>query len=229
MPLLEVKNLQMDYTSPEGELVRVLDIHHFAMEAGCQIALRGSSGSGKTSFLNVIAGLLTPSRGMVLLNETNLTALSGAERDRVRAAQLGMVHQNFNLLQGYTCLENVLMGMTFSHQVDRQAAARLLQRVGLRDRLDFFPRQLSAGQQQRVAIARALAARPKLVLADEPTGSLDELNSKLAVELLREVCLEEKAGLLLVSHDAAVLAPFAPYIDFRELNRATPSVHGGAP
>ena len=120
------------------------------------------------------------------------------------------------------------MGMTFSHRVDREAAARLLQRVGLRDRLDYFPRQLSAGQQQRVAIARALAARPKLVLADEPTGSLDELNSKLAVELLREVCEEEKAGLLLVSHDAAVLAPFAPCIDFRELNRATPSVHGGA-
>lgn len=227
MPLLEVKNLQMDYTNPEGVQIRVLDVHGFSMEAGSQVGMRGVSGSGKTTFLNVIAGLLSPSRGSVTLNGVNLTQLSGAERDAIRATQLGMVHQNFHLLHGYTCLENVLMGMTFGQRANTEVAIRLLRRVGLRDRLNYFPRQLSAGQQQRVAIARALAARPMLVLADEPTGSLDEVNSRVAVALLREVCEEEKAGLLLVSHDAAVLAPFDTCVDFRELNRATPAVDGG--
>ncbi len=147
-----------------------------------------------------------------------MSALNEARRDRLRATTLGCVYQSFNLLQGYTCLENVLLAMAFGAGRDRGWAASLLQRVGLGHRLDYYPRQLSVGQQQRVAVARALANRPRLVLADEPTGNLDAINAAETLALLRETCREQGAALLLVSHDRDILAQFGRTEEFSDLN-----------
>ena len=150
-----------------------------------------------------------------------MSALSEARRDRLRAAKLGYIFQTFNLLQGFTVIENVVLGMSFGPRgADRAHARQMLERVGLGHRLDHFPGQLSSGQQQRVAVARALANRPKLVLADEPTGNLDKKHARESLALIGEVCREHGAALLLVSHDESVLSLFERRRDFLDLNRA---------
>ena len=224
MPLLTIKDLAKTYRRPDGTPHRVVDVGEFALEAGEQRALRGESGSGKTTFLHLIAGILAADAGSIRLDDRELTALGEAARDRVRAEAIGYIFQTFNLLQGHTVLENVELGMAFGRGVDRARAEALLRRVGLGDKLAHFPRQLSTGQQQRVAVARALAHRPKLVLADEPTGNLDTRNAREALALIREVCREEGAALLLVSHDEAVLAQFDNVRDFAALNRALQTI-----
>jgi len=185
-----------------------------------QVALAGESGSGKTTFLNLIAGILKPDEGIISVDGVDMATLSEAGRDRLRAAKIGYIFQTFNLLQGYTCLENVLLGMSFGNGVDRAFANHLLERVGLGRRLNHYPRQLSTGQQQRVAVARALANKPRLVLADEPTGNLDHRNAHEALWLIREACRENDAALLLVSHDREVLGQFEHVGDFHKSNRA---------
>ena len=224
MPLLEIRDLKKVYRTPEGESLTVLDVPEFALEAEQQLALRGASGSGKTTFLNCIAGILRPTSGSVLLNGINLSVASEGQRDRVRAENIGYIFQTFNLLQGYTCLENVLLGMRFGPGTDREFALGLLKRVGLSDRLDYRPGQLSVGQQQRVAVARALATQPKLVLADEPTGNLDPKNARAAIQLVREICEENGAALLLVSHDPAALERFDDCADLAEINHAAQEI-----
>lgn len=223
MALLELKELRKAFDLPDGGRLTVVDVPVFEMEARAQVALSGESGSGKTTFLNLIAGILTPDSGSVRLDGVELSALSEAARDRTRATAIGYIFQTFNLLQGYTCLENVLLGMSFGPGPDRARAESLLRRVGLGDRLGHYPRQLSTGQQQRVAVARALANRPKLVLADEPTGNLDHRSAGEALRLIREACAESGAALLLVSHDREVLAAFETRRDLAMLNRAAGS------
>jgi ABC-type lipoprotein export system ATPase subunit len=219
MPILEVKALRKSFRSPEGETKTVVSIAHFAVEAGAQLGLKGESGSGKTTFLNLIAGIVKPDAGSIMLNDVELTTLAESRRDRLRATTLGCVYQSFNLLQGYTCLENVLLAMSFGAGRDRAFALALLDRVGLSHRLSYYPRQLSVGQQQRVAVARALANHPKLVLADEPTGNLDSALAAETLALLRQACVEQGAALLLVSHDRDILAQFAHVSEFAQLNQ----------
>jgi len=220
MLLLAVHDLSKAYALPGGGRHRVVDVAEFSLAAGAQLALRGESGSGKTTFLHLLAGILAADSGSVTLDGREVTALGEAARDRLRAETIGYIFQTFNLLQGHTVLENVEFGMAFGRGVDRAHAAALLGRVGLGDKLGHFPRQLSTGQQQRVAVARALANRPKLVLADEPTGNLDARNARESLALIREVCRENGAALLLVSHDESVLATFEDVQDFSVLNRA---------
>ena len=215
MLLLAVHDLSKAY-GPH----RVVAVPEFLLEAGAQVALRGESGSGKTTFLHLIAGILAPDAGRIELDGRDVAKLGEAARDRLRAESIGYIFQTFNLLQGHTVLENVELGMAFGRGVDRTHAEALLRRVGLGDKLGHFPRQLSTGQQQRVAVARALANHPKLVLADEPTGNLDARNSRESLALIREVCRENGAALLLVSHDEGVLAQFENVQDFAALNRA---------
>lgn len=219
MPLLSISGLQRSFVSPAGERKRIIDIAAFSIEPGQQIALRGESGSGKTTFLHLVAGILAADAGSIRLGDRDLSGLSESARDRMRAENIGYIFQTFNLLQGYTCVENVLLGMAFGRGTDRAQAIALLERVGLGHRLDHRPRQLSTGQQQRVAVARALANRPKLVLADEPTGNLDHKHGREALALIRETCRESGAALLLVSHDPQVLAAFEDVRDFSALNR----------
>ena len=189
------------------------------MDTGQHMALSGSSGSGKTTLLNLIAGILQPDEGRVELDGQSMSGTHEADRDRLRAKLLGYIFQTFNLLQGYTCIENVLLGMSFGGSPNQARAAELLDRVGLSRRLDYYPRQLSTGQQQRVAVARALANRPKLVLADEPTGNLDQDNAAEALGLIRDTCRENGAALLLVSHDKNVLGQFEEVRDLSEINK----------
>ena len=218
--VLEIHDLKKSFNSPDGTVSQVVDVPRFSLDNGQQMALQGSSGSGKTTFLNLIAGILRADSGKVKIAGEEITAISETGRDRVRASHIGYVFQTFNLLQGYTALENVALGMMFGPGADYQHAAHLLERVGLKDRMKYKPRQMSVGQQQRVAVARALANRPKLVLADEPTGNLDFRNAKDALALIRECCRENGAALLLVSHDRDVLAQFEKVDDLSQINRA---------
>ena len=219
MEVLKITSLTKSYRTPEGDTKQVVSVGSYSMAAGAQIGMKGESGSGKTTFLNLIAGIVKPDAGSIMINGAELTTLSESKRDRLRATTLGCVYQSFNLLQGYTCLENVLLAMAFGIGRDRAFATSLLQRVGLSHRLDYYPRQLSVGQQQRVAVARALANRPKLVLADEPTGNLDATNAAETLALLRDTCAEQGAALLLVSHDREILARFDHTEEFGRLNQ----------
>jgi ABC-type lipoprotein export system ATPase subunit len=227
-PLVEVTELQKSFTSPEGDKTLIVDVPHFQLGEAKHVAVRGASGSGKTTFLNLIAGILQADRGKIFVAGQEMTSQSESGRDRLRSRTIGYVFQNFNLLQGYTALENVMLGMLFGPGVDKALARQLLERVGLGHRMTYRPSQLSIGQQQRVAVARALANRPKLVLADEPTGNLDQRHAGEALALMREACRENGAALLLVSHDPGVLAQFDRSEDLGDLNRAT-AAHAAAP
>ena len=219
--MLSVADLKKSFLSPEGGRVEIVNVPAFALAGGQQLALRGESGSGKTTFLNLIAGILAADAGRITIDGDAMTSLGESRRDRLRAEKLGYIFQTFNLLQGYTVLENVVLGMSFGPRgADRAHAREILERVGLGHRLNHFPRQLSTGQQQRVAVARALANRPKLVLADEPTGNLDRKHAREALTLIREVCRENGAALLLVSHDEEVLGAFEARHDFAQINQA---------
>ena len=216
--LLEIRDLRKSFVAPDGSRHEVVRIPGFRLEARSQLALSGESGTGKTTFLHLIAGILSPDSGSILFEGRDIARLSESERDRLRAGAIGYIFQTFNLLQGFTVLENVLLGMAFGPGADRARALQLLRRVGLGERIHHYPRQLSTGQQQRVAVARALANRPKLVLADEPTGNLDHANARAALTLIREACIENGAALLLVSHDRDVLGAFETTASLGELN-----------
>ncbi len=222
-PVLEIDDLARAYAGPDGARTLVVDVPAFTIAARDQIALHGPSGSGKTTFLHLIAGVLAADRGRILIGGREMTALREAGRDRLRAETVGYVFQSGNLLQGLSALENVLLAQRFAGRGrggDLAFAEHMLARVGLAERRGHRPAQLSSGQQQRVAVARALANRPLLVLADEPTGSLDPELAAATLALIREICHENEAALLLVSHDPAVLDAFATRRRFDALNRA---------
>lgn len=224
MALLDIIKVKKMYPVPGAADACVLDIPRFTVGAGEQVALFGTSGCGKTTFLNIIAGILSPTNGRITLDGTDLTALSEAERDRFRAEHIGYVFQAFNLLQGFSALENVTIAMSFGRGADADVATALLERVGLQERLHYKPRQLSIGQLQRVAVARAMAVRPSLVLADEPTGNLDPHHAGTALTLMRELCRESGAALVLVSHDHDILDQFDRVEDLTQLNRAVADI-----
>jgi putative ABC transport system ATP-binding protein len=218
--IVQVEDLVLKYRSGL-ESFTVLDVPAWRLDRGEQVAVSGPSGSGKSTFLNVLAGLLVPESGRVLVCDQDLPRLGEAERDRFRARHVGYIFQTFNLLQGYTAWENVLLGATFAHRkVDRGHVRALLERVGLGHRLHHRPAQMSIGEQQRVAIARALARKPELILADEPTGSLDPRHTGEIVRLLRDASRDEGCSLVVVSHEAAVVGAFERRDDFLALNRA---------
>jgi ABC-type lipoprotein export system ATPase subunit len=218
--IVTLKDLVVEYRMAD-ETLRVLDIPMWSVGKGAQVAISGPSGSGKSTLLNIIAGLLVPTEGTVMVAGSELTRLNEAERDCFRADSIGCIFQNFNLLQGYTALENVLMGMTFSSQKsDGKEARELLSMVGLSHRMDHYPRELSIGEQQRVAIARAIAKKPGLILADEPTGSLDPLHTEGVILKLREVSSSLGCTLIVVSHEQEVVSDFEERVSFLELNQA---------
>lgn len=219
--MLVIENLKKSYLEPNGRTLPILDIPHFEVAAGEQLALLGRSGSGKTTLLHVIAGISRADSGTVQIDGVEMTRLSEAGRDRLRAAKLGYVFQTFNLLSGFTALENVLLGMTFARgRRDVRRARQLLERVGLSDRANHKPAALSVGEQQRVAVARALANRPKLLLADEPTANVDPGNQQTIVDLIRQRCQEENIALIMVTHAPEVSEQFERVERLEEINQA---------
>ena len=228
-PVIELVDVVKQFALPDGERLRVLDGPRFAIEPGEQVSLQGRSGSGKSTLLNVISGILRPDSGQVRIDSLDIAGLPEAARDRVRADRLGMVFQSFNLLPGFTALENVLVAMSFgSGRADRGRAADLLAAVGLGHRLSHRPASLSVGEQQRVAVARALANRPRVILADEPTASIDPHHQDRVIDLLRTTCRERGVALLLVTHAPEVASRFEHRLRIEDFNRAAASAASAA-
>jgi putative ABC transport system ATP-binding protein len=207
---LLLEGIRKSYREPGGRRLPVLGIERFELRQGEQVVLIGSSGGGKTTLLNIIAGILTPDAGRVQVDGRDIAAMSESVRDRYRASRIGMVFQTFNLLPGFSALENVLLGMSFSgRRSDATFAKSLLERVGLGHRLNHRPSRLSVGEQQRVAVARALANKPVLLLADEPTANVDPANQQLILDLIRNTCRDHQVTLLMVTHDMQIASAFA--------------------
>lgn len=202
--MLELRDLVRHYQSGDGEVVRAVDGVSMSISAGELVALYGPSGSGKTTLLMLIAALLRPDAGAVLMDGRDISELSDADAARYRLHDLGFVRQSLNLVPGVSALDNAalkLMGTELKLRDVHRQVLPLLKRLGLEHRVKHRAEQLSMGERQRVMIARALSTEPKLVLADEPTGSLDSARSREVLGLLTEMCREHEVAVLLVTHD----------------------------
>jgi putative ABC transport system ATP-binding protein len=196
--LVQVENLRKEFGN-----VRALDGVSFRVAAGEWIAIMGPSGSGKTTLINILGGLDTPTVGQAIVDGTDVARLDEAGLTRFRAEKIGFIFQQFHLVPYLTAVENVMLAQYFHSTTDEKEAQQALERVGLGDRIEHLPTQLSGGEQQRVAVARALINHPKLILADEPTGNLDEANEEIVLSLLRELHTEGHT-ILMVTHAATI-------------------------
>ncbi len=202
--IISVEHVFKAVTDSTGTLEILRDID-FALKARETAAIVGASGSGKSTLLSIIAGLDTPTRGTVRLAGEDLFALSEDQRAAVRARKVGFVFQSFQLLGNLTALENVMLPLELDGRSDaRKAATEMLARVGLSSRLQAYPRVLSGGEQQRVALARAFVVHPAVLLADEPTGSLDFATGEKVMELMFDLNREQGTTLVLVTHDRGI-------------------------
>lgn len=202
--MLELRALVKHYKSGDGEIVRAVDGISTSIAAGELVALYGPSGSGKTTLLMLIAALLRPDAGAVLMDGRDISELSDADAARYRLHELGFVRQSLNLVPGVSALDNAalkLLGVDMGAREAHRRVIPLLERLGLGGRIKHRAEQLSMGERQRVMIARALSTEPKLLLADEPTGSLDSARSRAVLSLLTEVCRERGVAVMLVTHD----------------------------
>jgi putative ABC transport system ATP-binding protein len=196
--LVQVENLRKEFGN-----VRALDDVSFRVNAGEWIAIMGPSGSGKTTLINILGGLDTPTAGQAIVDGTDVARLDEAGLTRFRAEKIGFIFQQFHLVPYLTAVENVMLAQYFHSTTDEKEAQQALERVGLGDRIEHLPAQLSGGEQQRVAVARALINHPKLILADEPTGNLDEANEEIVLSLLRELHTEGHT-ILMVTHAPSI-------------------------
>jgi putative ABC transport system ATP-binding protein len=196
--MIRVERLRFAYGAEE-----VLRLDGFELEAKANALVVGPSGCGKTTLLHLIAGLLLPTEGRVAVDGQDLAALTPRARDRFRGQHVGIVLQQFHLLPTLTSVQNLLVAQTISGlPADRAAARSMLNALGVDERVDAYPHELSVGQQQRVAIARALVNRPKLLLADEPTSNLDDESCASVADLLLTTAGEQGASLLIATHDS---------------------------
>lgn len=213
MALLEIKNLSKTFHTPMGEIAASISTPFLQLEQGEALLLDGPSGSGKTTVLHMISGLLSADSGSIYFAGEDVSKLPTAQRDIWRADNVGYIFQRLNLLDELNVLENILLPQCWRKEKNKQAlrqrALTLLEQVGLAQKAACFPGELSIGEQQRVAVVRALVHKPKLLLADEPTASLDLENGKVVLGLLRQLCRENNVALLLSTHDEAVKATFA--------------------
>ena len=206
--VVQIENLRKEFGK-----VCALDGVSFEIQEGEWIAIMGPSGSGKTTLINILGGLDTPTGGRAIVDGVDVGRLDEAGLTRFRAEKIGFVFQQFHLVSYLTALENVMLAQYFHSTTDEREAQQALERVGLGDRLEHLPTQLSGGEQQRVAVARALINHPKLILADEPTGNLDEANEKIVLDLLRELHTEGRT-ILMVTHAPSIGSLADRRIDF---------------
>lgn len=206
MPVIEVEHLSKVVTDSSGRLEILRDIH-FSLQAQQTAAIVGASGSGKSTLLSMLAGLDTPSEGTVRLLGQDIFALNEDGRAALRGQKMGFVFQSFQLLPNLTALENVMLPLELAGvRGARRQATEMLQRVGLGQRLGHYPKLLSGGEQQRVALARAFVVQPAVLLADEPTGSLDHATGAAVMDLMLELNRELGTTLVLVTHDRSIAA-----------------------
>ena len=196
--LLEVKNVSKIY----GDLHALKDVS-FTIRKGEWVAIMGSSGSGKSTIMNIIGCMDKPTMGEVILDGQDITKENQTSLTKIRREKIGLIFQQFHLIPYLTALENVMVAQYYHSIPDEQEALQALERVGLKDRAKHLPSQLSGGEQQRVCIARALINSPEIILADEPTGNLDEVNEKIVIEILKQLH-EEGATIVVVTHDLDV-------------------------
>jgi putative ABC transport system ATP-binding protein len=201
--LLTVRDIHKTYHTADGpfEVLRGVDL---SLDAGETLALTGESGSGKSTLLHLIGGLDTPDAGEIVLQGQDIAALDDNGRAALRRGTVGVVFQQFNLIPSLRVADNIAFQARLAGQHDPDWAATLAARMGLTPQLNKYPEQLSGGQQQRVAIARTLAPKPRLVLADEPTGNLDEATAAVVLDLMLELVSETGAGLLMVTHSGGL-------------------------
>ncbi|HXN37956.1 MAG TPA: ABC transporter ATP-binding protein [Solirubrobacteraceae bacterium] len=206
--MLELRDLVKHYPAVGGELVCAVDGVSLSVEGGELVALYGPSGSGKTTLLLMVATLLEPTSGIVSIAGRDVSSLSESEASRFRLSQLGFIRQNFDLLPGVSAIDNAVLKLlkTVRWREAHRQITPLLERLGLGERLAHRAETLSMGERQRVMIARALSTEPSLLLADEPTGSLDSQRSHEVLGLLRELCRERGVAIVLVSHDPIAAA-----------------------
>ena len=196
--LLEVKNVSKIY----GDLHALKEVS-FQVRKGEWVAIMGSSGSGKSTMMNIIGCMDKPSIGEVILDGQDITKESQNSLTKIRREKIGLIFQQFHLIPYLTALENVMVAQYYHSIPDEQEALQALERVGLKDRAKHLPSQLSGGEQQRVCIARALINSPEIILADEPTGNLDEVNEKIVIDILTQLH-EEGSTIIVVTHDLEV-------------------------
>jgi putative ABC transport system ATP-binding protein len=201
--MLELVDLVKHYPTVGGEPVRAVDGVSMSVRSGEMVALYGPSGSGKTTLLLMLATLLEPTSGTVAIAGRDVSSLSEREASHFRLAELGFIRQNFDLLPGVSAIDNAILKLlkTVRWRDAQRQITPLLERLGLGERLSHRAETLSMGERQRVMIARALSTEPGVLLADEPTGSLDSERSREVLELLRELCRERNVAIVLVSHD----------------------------
>lgn len=198
--MLDVRNLQKSYATPQGK-AQILDGVSLALANGQSLALMGESGSGKSTLLHLIGGLDTPDGGQILLDDTDIGILSDAGRANLRRDQLGVVFQQFNLIPSLSVRDNLAFQARIANRLDPSWQDHLTATLGLDELLQRYPEQLSGGQQQRVAIGRTLAAKPQLMLADEPTGNLDEETGDTVLNLTLSLVRDLGNSLLMVTHN----------------------------
>lgn len=217
--MLEIIQVRKEYRDVLQTITAVA-VDHLMIQSGEQIALVGPSGSGKTTLLHLISGLLTPTAGEITFNDIVLSSMPETWRDTWRAKAVGYVFQKLNLLPSLTVLDNLLVAMSFANVIpkkdQRQWASQLLDQVGLSDKLGKFPHQLSMGEQQRVAAARAVINKPSLILADEPTASLDQDNGLLVLDMLRQFAKESGSILVVSTHDRQIMNQFERICSLRK-------------
>ena len=221
--MIEARQLRKVYRRGDDEVV-ACHVDSLDIADGEQVAVIGKSGLGKTTLLNMIAGIVRPTSGTLSVAGTDLTKLSESQRDSFRGKRIGIVFQTFNLLVPFTALENVLLGAVFGRGARGDATARakaLLERVGLGDRMHHRPNHLSVGQVQRVAVCRALINGPDLILADEPLGNQDRETGAEVLNMLNEIAAEEQRTVVMVTHDPQSAELMNRTIDLADLRTAS--------
>ncbi len=199
--LLELQDIHLNYKT-ESTAVEVIRGVSLKINSNESVAIVGKSGSGKTSLIMLIAGLERPNSGKIIFEGEDISQYSEDRLADIRKRKIGIVFQSFYLIPNYTALENVSLVLEINKVADaKKKSMELLEQLGLKDRINHFPSQLSGGEQQRVAIARSIVLNPKLILADEPSGNLDSENSKLIMSLLFKYCKQNGSSLVLVTHD----------------------------